>query len=126
MIEINVSTLVNCTQALNELIKKPLKIRTAYKIARLAREVSKELELFNNTKNSLIQKYGEHDENNNLITENNNYKIREDKRKEFVEEYQDMMQQTIQLNIEPITLKELEDEKFTPQEISNIIDFIEE
>lgn len=126
MIEINVSTLVNCTQALNELIKKPLKIRTAYKIARLAREVSKELELFNNTKNSLIQKYGEHDENNNLITENNSYKIREDKRKEFVEEYQDMMQQTIQLNIEPITLKELENEEFTPQEISNIIDFIEE
>ena len=126
MIEINVSTLINCTQALNELIKKPLKIRTAYKIARLAREVSKELELFNNTKNSLIQKYGEHDENNNLITENNSYKIREDKRKEFVEEYQDMMQQTIQLNIEPITLKELENEEFTPQEISNIIDFIEE
>jgi len=37
-----------------------------------------------------------------------------------------MMQQTIQLNIEPITLKELENEEFTPQEISNIIDFIEE
>lgn len=126
MIEISVSTLINCTQALNELIKKPLKIRTAYKIARLAREVSKELELFNNTKNSLIEKYGEHDENNNLITENNNYKIREDMRKEFVEEYQDMMQQTIKLNIEPITLKELEDERFTPQEVSSIIDFIEE
>ena len=126
MIEISVSTLINCTQALNELIKKPLKIRTAYKIARLAREVSTELELFNNTKNSLVEKYGEHDENNNLITENNSYKIREDKRKEFVEEYQDMMQQTIKLNIEPITLKELEDERFTPQEVSSIIDFIEE
>ncbi len=126
MIEISVSTLINCTQALNELIKKPLKIRTAYKIARLAREVSTELELFNNTKNSLVEKYGEHDENNNLITENNSYKIREDKRKEFVEEYQDMMQQTIKLNIEPITLKELEDERFTPPEVSSIIDFIEE
>lgn len=126
MIEISVSTLINCTDALNELIQKPLRTKTAYKIARLAREVSRELEIFNSAKNALIEKYGEHDENNQLITENNNYKIKEDVRADFVEEYQEMMQQNISLNIEPIALKELEDEKFTPQEISSILDFIEE
>lgn len=126
MIEISVSTLINCTQALNELIKKPLKTKTAYKIARLAREVSRELELFNTTKEALIEKYGEHDADNNLITENNTYKIRQDAREEFIKEYQEVMEQNINLNIEPISLKQLEDEKFTPQEISSILDFIEE
>ena len=74
MIEINISTLIGCTDALNELIKKPLKIRTAYKIARLAREIQRELDLFNATKTALIKKYGEQDENGNLIiNENNDY-----------------------------------------------------
>lgn len=126
MIQISVSTLINCTEAINELIRKPLKTKTAYKIARLAREISRELELFNTTKDALVEKYGEHDENDKLVIENNTYKIREDARDEFVKEYKEMMEQSINLNVEPISLKELEDERFTPQEISSILDFIEE
>lgn len=127
MIEINVSTLIGCTDALNELIKKPLKIRTAYKIARLAREIQRELDLFNATKTALIKKYGEQDENGNLIiNENNDYKITPKNKDAFLKEFQDMMEQKIKLNIEPLTLIELEEERFTPQEIGSIIEFIEE
>ena len=127
MIEINVSTLIGCTDALNELIKKPLKIRTAYKIARLAREIQRELDLFNATKTALIKKYGEQDENGNLIiNENNDYKITPENKDAFLKEFQDMMEQKIKLNIEPLTLVELEEERFTPQEIGSIIEFIEE
>lgn len=127
LIEINVSTLVDCTETLNELIQKPLKIRTAYKIARLAREIQKELELFETTKVSLVKKYGELDENGNpVILENGNYKIKNESSKEFLTEYQDMLTQKISLNIEPLSLEELEEERFTPQEISSIIDFIKE
>ena len=127
LIEISVSTLVECTETLNELIQKPLKIRTAYKIARLAREIQKELELFETTKVSLVKKYGELDENGNpVILENGNYKIKNESSKEFLAEYQDMLTQKISLNIEPLSLEELEEERFTPQEISSIIDFIKE
>lgn len=127
LIEISVSTLVDCTETLNELIQKPLKIRTAYKIARLAREIQKELELFETTKVSLVKKYGELDENGKpVILENGNYKIKSESSKEFLTEYQDMLTQKISLNIEPLSLEELEEERFTPQEISSIIDFIKE
>lgn len=127
LIEISVSTLVECTETLNELIQKPLKIRTAYKIARLAREIQKELELFETTKVSLVKKYGELDENGNpVVLENGNYKIKSESSKEFLAEYQDMLTQKISLNIEPLSLEELEEERFTPQEISSIIDFIKE
>ena len=96
MIEINVSTLIGCTDALNELIKKPLKIRTAYKIARLAREIQKELELFNSAKISLVRKYGEQDEKGELaVNENNDFQIKKEYKDIFIKEFQDMMEQKL-------------------------------
>ena len=125
MIEISISTLISCTKALNTLIQKPLKVATAYKIARLVREIQHELDLFNNVKRALIEKYAKKDENNNIIfNDNNEYEIIAGKEKQYNEELQNILNQTIQLNAEPILLSELEEERFTPQDIESIFDFI--
>lgn len=125
MIEVKLSTLVDSIKTMNYLVKLQFKVYTAYKIARLVREISKELELFNEAKQALAKKYGEFDQNGNiLLDENGNYKIKEECVNDFVNEYQALLSETVTLNAEPIPLKELEDKEFTPSEIESIIDFI--
>lgn len=125
MITITIKSLLNCVNTLNILIKKPLNIYTAYKIARIGREVQHELDLFNAAKDTLLKQYGQTDENGNItVDDQNNYIIRKDCLKEFSEQYQKLMEQKIQLNVEALTLEELKEERFTPQDIINIIEFI--
>ena len=106
MIKIKLSALIDSINMFNYLVKMPFKVNTAYKIARITREISRELDLFNQAKDALAIKYGEMDENNNMLTdENGNYKIKKETEREFLREYQNLLNEEVQLNAELIPLK---------------------
>lgn len=127
MIEISVRNLLESATTLQGIMQKTLKGRPAFLLARIAREVDKEYTSFNNTRMQLIQKYGEKDENGNLVAdESGNNKIPQSAIEDFNKEVSDLLETKVQLNVNAIPLDDLKDIDFTPQEMLALEVFIEE
>ena len=127
MIEVSLNALMNSVEVMNDLIQKKMKIKVAYKIARLAREIQKEIELFESTRHTLIEKYGIKNENGELVEDKNGgYPIQKEKKDEFLKETNELLNSKISLNVDKLSLKDLEEAELTPQQIIKLIDFIEE
>ena len=125
MIRVKLSTLIDSVDVFKELVKCYFKASTAYKLARLTREIEKELDLFDLTRKNLAKQYGEYDKSGNLIKdENGNYKIEESKKEEFIYDYNAVLNEEIELNAEPLTIQELDEHSFTAEKLRNILDFI--
>ena len=71
MIKIKLNDVVNATDTFTKIMQQSFKGSLAFKIARLARELDKEMQTFNNERQKIIDKYGEKDANGNLITGEN-------------------------------------------------------
>ena len=92
MIKVKISDLLNSTEALQKLSKTDLKAKLAWQVSRLLKSADKEIQEFNETRMKLIQKYGEKDENNELVTdENGNCKITPDSIESFSNELNDLV-----------------------------------
>ena len=129
MIAVKISDLLNSTETLQKLAKQDFKAKLAWSIARLLKAAEVEIQSFNETRMNLINKYGEKDENGELITdENNNCKINPDRMSEFNKELNDLLDMLVEINANKINMELLEDIDFTPSDMAVLepfIDFIE-
>ena len=129
MIEVKAGELVSAYNALDSLRAQPLPAGQAYRIARLGRELEKEVGLYQNARTEVITKYCAKDDEGNPITdENGNISIKQgsDNFTLAANELENLANEIIQINVEPLELKELNDVKFTPEQMNNLIMFIRE
>ena len=127
MIELNVKELIDSVPILNELGTKSLRGRTAFQIARLLRECSPEVELFEKQRRELIMKFCDKDENNNVKTnENGDTYISPDKVQQFNNEFLELLNEKITINSDKIRLDDIEDVNFSPNQMISFSAFIEE
>lgn len=127
MIEIKGGELSAAYLAISSLLSCQLPIEQAYRIARINRELENELKLYETARMAVIEKYCDKDENGNPITdENGNINISR-KSKNYapaLAEINKLESESISINVEPISLEEFEDIKFTPEQIMNLMMFI--
>ena len=64
MIKVNMEQILKVNPVLGKLVGNSYTGRIAFAMARLAREVSKEMELFEGSRMEIIRKYADKDENN--------------------------------------------------------------
>lgn len=115
LIEITLNDILNSQQALQEIAKMNMRAKTAFKIARIIRAIEGEIENFNKARQNLLNKYGEKDNNGNLVVnKDGNYTLIPNKINDYNNEIQELLITNIQLNIEPIEADELEQLEFTP------------
>ena len=115
LIEITLNDILNSQQALQKIAKMNMRAKTAFKIARIIRAIEGEIENFNKARQNLLNKYGEKDNNGNLVVnKDGNYTLIPDKINDYNNEIQELLITNIQLNIEPIEADELEQLEFTP------------
>lgn len=126
MIELSIREMINCEPVISKLNEQERNVKTAYKLARITRELQKEYQLFNQARDILIKKYGVTDESGNLKLTNNNYEIQKEKQNEFLKEYNELLNDNISLNVEKLTLEELENDQLSAQEINLILSLIKE
>lgn len=127
MIKITLNDVVSATQTFNKLMQQPVKGSVAFKIARLARELDKEMQTFNAERQKIIDKYGEKDENGQLISdENNNIKFDSSKIQEINEEFNSLLTTELEINAEKLSMDCLDNFELTPQEMIEIEKFFEE
>ena len=126
MIKVRIADLLNSTATLQKLANANLKARTAWQVAKLLKIADSEIQDFNTTRMKVINKYGEKDENDNLITdEAGNCKIKEDCIEDFTNELNELLGSEVEIATNKIKLDDLEDLNFTPNEMNILEAFID-
>ena len=126
MIEIKIQDLLNSTDALQKLSKMNLKARLAWQVAKLLKVVDEEMQDFNKTRVEVIRKYGNKDENGELITdEKGNCKVEGENLGSFTKELNELTDTMLSLNVNRLKIKELEELDFTPAEMVQLEPFID-
>lgn len=130
MIKVKIGDLLNGTEALQKLASTELKAKLAWQVGRLLKAADTEIQSFNETRMNLIKKYGEKDENGELITDDKgNCKIITEGLDAFTNELNELIETEVEINANKINIDSLGDREFTPAEMSQIeifIDFGEE
>ena len=127
MIKVKIAELLNSTETLRKISQKDFKAKVAWQIARILKAAEAEIQGFNDTRMTLIKKYGEKDENGELITdERGNCKIPPDNLDEFNTELNDLLATEVEINGDRIEIEQLNNCDFTPSEMALLEPFIEE
>ena len=127
MITVKIQYIVNAIETFNAMSNKEMPIKTSFKVARIAKELDKEYQLFNETRRKAIETYGEKDENGELkIDDKGNVALIQDKIETFSSEMSELLNNEVSLNTEPFTITELEGITLTPAQTSTLLPFVEE
>lgn len=127
MITVKLNDVINATDTFSKIIQQPFKGSLAFKIARLVRELEKEMQTFNTERQKLLTRYCVKDENNELITaENGTVQIIPDKVDAFNEEFDSLLNTELEINADKLPINAIDDFELTPQEMLNIEVFFEE
>ena len=126
MIKVELQNLLDSMPIFQELISQKLAARTACKVNKIVKAINKEYEIFDETRRSIIDKYGERDENGEIKSdENGNLQIKKDQTDKFVQELQGLLTTEVELNVSPLYIEEIEDATFTPAQIDIMSAFID-
>lgn len=126
MINVKISELLNSTETLQKLSQKDFKAKLAWSVARLLKAADSEIQDFNKTRMNLIEKYGEKDENGELVTdEKGNCKIEDDMIAEFTSELNELINTEVEINANKIDIELLEDINFTPSDMTALEPFVD-
>lgn len=118
---------INCNTVLNELsTNKSANVRAVYKIAKINRELKKELELVEEQRLDIIRQYCSVDDNGRPIIENQQYVIPAEHNKKLQQELNEFLSIEIKLNIEPLTLEDLEGFDLSSRQITELLAIMEE
>ena len=126
MIKIKLNDVVNATETFTKIMQQSFKGSLAFKIARLARELDKEMQTFNEERQKIIQKYGNKDENGELIVdENGNVKFDNANIAEINQEFSSLLETELEINADKLPMDSIDNFEITPQEMLNIEVFFE-
>ena len=126
MIRISLNDILNATETFKVIMQQSVKGSLAFKIARLARELDKEMTTFNEERQKLFQKYGEKDENGELvIDENNIIKFPPENIDLINEELNSLLSTEVEVNADKLPVNEVDQFELTPQQMMNIEMFFE-
>ena len=102
-----------------------LPFKTALSIAKDIKEIDEVLQVYENKRRELINKYGKKDENGELIIKNDNVELTD--RIAFVSEFNALTMEDVDIEVKKIAIDDLENVKnMTPNDINNISFLFEE
>ena len=108
MIKVTMGQILTANQIFTKLINDTYTGRAAFTIARLVREVTKETESFEKARMEIIRRYGDKDENGELILNEGNVHISEENISKCNQELNDVLSAELEINAEPIDMQWLE------------------
>ena len=127
MMRVSLNNIVNATDTFSKIMQQSFKGSLAFKIARLVRELKKELDTFNEERRKLLDKYCVNDENGEFeILENGNIKLIPETVNEFNNELDILMNTEIEINADKLPMDSIDDFDITPQEMMTLEAFFEE
>ena len=111
MVEFELNELVIGKDSLVKLLQADLPVKKAYKLGKIVKKVEEELKHFEEQRQSLLKKYGE-------PIENNQVKINDVER--WNEDFKELISEKVELEIVKFTLDELEKAKLSAVDLNNL------
>lgn len=125
MIKVTVEQILKINPVLSKLVTKSYAGRIAFAIARLAREVAREVEVFDNTRTELVKKYADKDESGEVIVnENGNVHITDENLARCNKELNEVLVTEIELNANKMPIDWFEEVELTVEEALALEAFI--
>ena len=126
LIEVKLSEVINGIDTMKYLMDVFLSAKTAYKVAKLAQEMEKELKLFSDAREKLIRKYANKDENGELIVdENNQITVAPENVENYQKELNELLETEVKFEVNKIGINELTND-ISPNRIISLMPLIEE
>lgn len=126
MISVTMNDVLNIEKVFQKLVNQSLTGKKAFAMARLAREVEKEVATFENIRMELIRKYANKDENGEaIIDDNGNVHLSEENVKLCNQELRESLEQEIELNVGPLHYDWFDDIELTMAEADAFEPFME-
>ena len=127
MIKVSLNDILNSTDTFQKIMQQSFKGSLAFKIARLVRELSKEIETFNGQRQKILNEYCIKDENGNLKQfENGNVQVIPEKLDSFNTEFNGLLATEIEVNADKLPIDSIDSFDITPQEMLTIEMFFED
>lgn len=115
MIRLTLTEVMNVGPALQQLAEKSFPGATTFKIARLIREINKEINTFEDGRLQIINKYGIKKENGEIeVQENGNVKIAPENIGECNKELSELLSTEVDINAEKLDISAFEKIELTP------------
>jgi hypothetical protein len=118
--KIKLSSLLAKKEALIQLVNKQLPVRASFKLGKTVRLINTELSEYEKVRTDLVKKYGKE-------TENGDFTVIKDtpEMKSFQEELSQILDEEIEIDIQPISLSDLGEEiTIESSHMSELIDFV--
>ena len=126
LIKVSLSDVVNSSETFGKLMQQPFKGSLAFKIARLARELDKEMQTFNDERVKIGRKYGKKDDKGELVVnKDGNIEFEEDKIDELNNEFNSLLETEIEINADKLPMNSIDEFELTPREVLGIEKFFE-
>ena len=100
--QITISEILKGKSVLEKLVDKEISIKTAYKLSRMIKVLNEELQTFEESRQKLVQQYGE-------VQEDDSIAVKEDNIEAFNTELADLLTAEIEVGCEPISIDEFAD-----------------
>ena len=106
----NIKEILESKEAVEALTAQILPINIAIKISKLQKELNTVLEIYQDRRKTLFEKYGEGDDLN----------ISEDNREAFIEEHKALVEEDLDMIIDKVNTNDLGDIKISPNHLTNL------
>ena len=107
--------------SLRKLTNKELKVKIAYRLGKLLKIIGTELSELEENRGRLIRKYGfevkPNEKDKSAVARGKQYQVNKEKEVDFYREFNELLQEEIEITFEPVSIKELGDVDFTPADI---------
>jgi hypothetical protein len=123
----NIEILTDLMPTLNELKSVKMSGKTVLKVVKSINSIITDMEVYDNKRKEVLDKYAEKDENGMALTENINnslsYKFANDETKALAEkEVMEIMEKVVSITIFPVSTKDIEEIKgVTPEVIARLM-----
>lgn len=123
----NIEILTDLMPTLNELKSVKMSGKTVLKVVKSINSIIRDMEVYDNKRKEVLDKYSEKDENGMALTENINnslsYKFANDETKALAEkEVMEIMEKVVTITIFPVSTKDIEEIKgVTPEVIARLM-----
>jgi len=112
--EITLREIHNSQESLNKLIELDLPIQASFKLTKIIGKVGIELNQLEEHRNNLVKKHGTENKGNKI------FEVLKDKEKEFIIEFNKLLDTNINLEVDPISIDELDGVKFSTKHLYNL------
>lgn len=109
--KLKISQIVTMQQPIQKLMQENMPIKAAYRLSRIANIIDQEMQTIEQKRAELVKKYGEDNGEGN-------YKVKPENLTIFYNEYQNLLDEEVDLNISPIQIEMLENTKMSPAAIN--------